>query len=108
MSVTFGDNFTINVLGKTLRTCRVTSAADWQEVPNAIPPSFTLGQEIFSSMAGILSRLASFSAQATLILDCRTGHIHNHVGVIILYLRIEVIHEIIDSFVLQSHRIKHP
>ncbi|MPN02616.1 hypothetical protein SDC9_149832 [bioreactor metagenome] len=65
ISVTLGDNFTINVLGNTFRTSLVTWAADWQEVPNAIPPSFTLGQEIFNSIAGILSRSANFSAQAT-------------------------------------------
>ena len=32
---------------------QTTSAAETQLVPKAIPPSFTLGQEIFNSMAGI-------------------------------------------------------
>jgi len=55
MLVTLGESFTIIVLSYTSRTAFVTAPAIGQEVPNAIPPSFTLGQEIFSSIPVILS-----------------------------------------------------
>ena len=60
ISVTLGDSFTIRVLFHTSRTAFVTSAAEQAEVPNAIPPSFTFGQEILSSIAGIFSRATNF------------------------------------------------
>ena len=65
ISVTLGDSFTMSVLGYTLRTAFVTRAAETADVPKAIPPSFTFGHEILSSMAGIFSRAISFSAHAT-------------------------------------------
>jgi dihydroorotate dehydrogenase len=45
----------------------VTSIADIARAvtPKAIPPSFTLGQEIFSSMAGILSSSFTRAAHST-------------------------------------------
>ena len=51
--VTLGDNFTIKCFLYTRLTAFTTSAAEAQLVPKAIPPSFTLGQEIFNSMAGM-------------------------------------------------------
>ena len=55
MSVTFGESFTIRVLWYTLRTALTTSAAPCAETPKAIPPCFTFGQEMFSSIAGMFS-----------------------------------------------------
>ena len=55
MSVTFGESFTISVFLYALRTALTTSAAPRAVTPKAIPPCFTFGQEIFSSMAGIFS-----------------------------------------------------
>ena len=65
MSVTFGESFTMSVRGYMFRTACTTSAALLGHVPNAIPPCFTLGQDMFSSIAGILSRGAICSAHAT-------------------------------------------
>ena len=62
MLVTLGESFTISVLSYTLRTAFTTLAAPSQVTPKAIPPSFTLGQEMFSSMAGIFS--SSFTRAA--------------------------------------------
>ena len=53
MSVTLGDNFTISVFLYTLRTAFTTSEHPHAETPKAIPPCFTLGHEIFNSIAGI-------------------------------------------------------
>jgi len=43
----------------------VTAAAIGQDVPKAIPPSFTFGHEIFNSIPVILSNGNSFSATST-------------------------------------------
>ena len=62
ISVTLGDNFTINVFLYTSRTAFTTSEQPLAETPKAIPPCFTLGQEMFNSMAGILSSSLIISA----------------------------------------------
>ena len=64
MLVTFGESFTISVLWYFALTAFTTLAAPSQVTPNAIPPSLTLGQEIFNSMAGIFSSASIFSAQS--------------------------------------------
>ena len=53
--VTLGDNFTISILSYTSLTALTTLAAPDAVTPKAIPPAFTLGQEIFNSMAGMFS-----------------------------------------------------
>ena len=65
ISVTLGDNFTIKVLLHTFLTAETTELADSHEVPNAIPPSFTLGHDMFNSIAGILSKSEIFSTVFT-------------------------------------------
>ena len=65
MEVTLGDSFTIRVLGYTERMALVTSAAPLVVVPNAIPPSLTLGHEIFTSIAFTLSSDESLRAVST-------------------------------------------
>ena len=42
-----------------------------------------------------------------IILRTGTGHIHNHIGVDVLNLRINVLAEIIHSLVLQSNAVEH-
>ena len=65
MSVTFGDNFTISVLSKAPRAALTTCAAPEHDVPKAIPPCLTLGHEMLSSIAWILSSGAKRSHTAT-------------------------------------------
>ena len=62
ISVTLGESFTIT--GRSVRslTALVTSAAMEGSVPNATPPFFTLGQEMFTSRASIPSTPVSCSA----------------------------------------------
>ena len=64
MSVTLGESFTISVFLYRSRTALTTLAAPSHEVPNAIPPCFTLGQEMFSSMAGIFSSASTRAAHS--------------------------------------------
>ena len=64
MSVTLGESFTMSVLSYTCRTARTTLAAPSQVTPNAMPPLFTLGQEMFSSMPGMAGSAAMRAAQA--------------------------------------------
>ena len=49
ISVTFGDNFTMTGFFVCVLTCSVTAAAALGSVPNTMPPSLTLGQEILTS-----------------------------------------------------------
>src|SRR5574344_2170966 len=65
ISVTLGDNLTISVLLYTFLTSDVTLSAITQLVPKAIPPCFTLGQEIFNSIALIFSNSFIRSAKLT-------------------------------------------
>ena len=53
--VTFGDSLTIKVLSYALRTAFTTAEAPSAVTPKAIPPCFTFGQDMFSSMAGMRS-----------------------------------------------------
>ena len=64
-SVTFGESFTINSFLYTFRTALTTSEASGQLTPKAIPPSFTFGHEILSSIPGIFSKSFTISAVAT-------------------------------------------
>jgi len=65
ISVTLGESLTIRVLSYTSRTASVTATADGQLTPKAMPPSFTLGQEIFSSIAEIPSSSFTRSVSET-------------------------------------------
>ncbi len=51
MSDTFGESFTHNGFPVAARTRRVRAESPSGFEPKAIPPSFTLGQEAFSSIA---------------------------------------------------------
>ena len=64
MLVTLGDNFTMSVLEYLCLTAFTTLAAPAQVTPKAIPPSFTLGHEMLSSMAGIRSRASTLAAHS--------------------------------------------
>ena len=54
ISSALGDSFTIIGFFETSLQALTTSSADSHFIPNAIPPVFTLGQEIFSSIKSIL------------------------------------------------------
>ena len=64
ISVTLGESFTIIVLWYTSRTALTILEAPLTLVPKAIPPFFTLGQLILTSIAGIPSSASNFSAHA--------------------------------------------
>ena len=63
MSVTLGESFTMSVLLYALRTARTTLEAPSVVTPKAMPPSCTLGQDMFNSMACMSSRASMHSAQ---------------------------------------------
>ena len=57
MSATFGESFTHSGFPVAARTRRVRPDSPSGFEPKAIPPSFTLGQEAFSSIAASAGRL---------------------------------------------------
>ena len=60
--VTLGESLTISDLEYTSLTAFVTAIAEGQCVPKIMPPSLTLGQEIFNSIALIFSNLSTLEA----------------------------------------------
>ena len=64
MLVTLGDSLTISGLsGQCCLTMEVMRSAPAHDVPNAAPPAFTLGQEMFSSTMST-SEAFTFSAMS--------------------------------------------
>ena len=64
MFVTLGESLTMSVLWYAFLTARTTLSAPLHVTPKAMPPSFTFGQEIFSSMAGIRSSASMRAAHS--------------------------------------------
>ena len=65
MSVTFGESLINTGFVVTAFTAFVTAAADSGDVPNAIPPLCTFGQEIFTSKIATCSSLSNFEQHST-------------------------------------------
>ena len=63
MSVTLGLSFTNTGLRVTSFTAAVTSAAALALVPKAIPPSWTLGQEMLTSIMSMPSQASALAQQ---------------------------------------------
>ena len=64
---TFGESFTISGFFVTFLTLLITSFALSGSVPKAMPPSLTLGQDIFSSIIGtsVSSRISAPSTYSS-------------------------------------------
>ena len=70
IEVTFGESFTTSGFFECFLTALVSSFTTLGSVPNAKPPCFTLGQEIFISMiaTSVSERISAISQYSSIVL----------------------------------------